>query len=41
MDEYEKYEQEMVSLYQDYVIKYRNMVYLDRQLESLENVKVS
>lgn len=39
MDEYEKYQEEMATLYQSYVVKYRNMVYLEDQLENYDKIE--
>lgn len=40
MDEYEKLEEEMMAVYEKYVTKYRNMMYLDFQLEGHEKAEL-
>jgi len=39
MDEYEKLEEEATMLYEKYVAKYRNMMYLDFCLEGYEKAE--
>ena len=33
MDEYERYEEDLQKLYEDYMLKFRNQAYLEQQLE--------
>ena len=40
MDEYEKLEEELQTLYDSYVVKFRCLVYLDQQLEDLEKAEL-
>lgn len=39
MDEYERLEEEMQILYSDYVSKYRNLHYLERDLEAFSKLE--
>jgi clusterin-associated protein 1 len=39
MDEYEKIEQELVLIYQDYIDKFRNLAYLEQQLDDYNRME--
>lgn len=39
MDEYERLEQELEKVYENYIIKFRNLTYLEQQLEEYNKLE--
>ena len=39
MDEYERLEQELEKIYENYIIKFRNLTYLEQQLEEYNKLE--
>jgi Tfp pilus assembly protein PilO len=40
MDEYEGYETQLKDLYREYVVQFRNLAYLQDQMDSMEKVEL-
>jgi Tfp pilus assembly protein PilO len=40
MDEYESYETQLKDLYREYVIQFRNLAYLQEQMDSVEKAEL-
>jgi hypothetical protein len=41
MDEYEHYEQQLKDLYREYVVQFRNLAYLQEQLDNVEKMELA
>jgi Tfp pilus assembly protein PilO len=40
MDEYEHYETQLKDLYREYVVQFRNLAYLQEQLDNVEKIEL-